>query len=249
MMGDTQLTIPTDWLQPNGLSLPADLSKSDWQHIGWAFLYLDTVSQWAIGDCYNTGVERYGPKTVVEFLEDLKKCYPYLHLSSLKLKTIRNYASLCKSFPMHSRNWECLGFWHYYKVAGYEPDERDAHLSHANTMEMTLSQFERYLQEQDKSRKKDEDKEQRTEDLARQNGNLQEHVKALEDTVELFRERVEEVEAQNDYLTLALQDREARLAAARASDEDTSDGNGWQVPETVTCPECGAVIDVLALER
>jgi len=241
-MSNTQsLTIPTDWLQPNGLALPDDLSESDWEHIGWAFLYLDEVSQWAIGDWYNEGVKRYGNKAVISLLENLKTQYPYLHLSKVKLKTIRNYASLCKAFPMRSRFWERLSFWHYYKVQGYEPEERDAHLTHANTMEMTVAHFEKYLQEMDKSRKS-EIRQQRAEELARQNGNLKGHVKALEETVELYRDQVEELSTRNDNLSQAIRDNEARLAAARASGADTSDdGDGWS-PERLVCPECGYVL-------
>lgn len=230
------LTIPTDWLQPNGLVLPGDLAEADWEHIGWAFLYLDEVSQWAIGDWYNEGVKRHGFKSVVALLENLKKQYPYLHLSKKKLKTIQNYASLCKAFPIHSRKWECLSFWHYYKVQGYEPEERDAYLAHANTMEMTAAHFEKYLQEQDKSRKS-EIRQQRAEELAHQNDNLKEHVKVLEVTVEMYRDQVEELNARNDHLAQAIRANEARLAAARASDAD-----GWS-PERLVCPECGYLIE------
>jgi hypothetical protein len=253
----SQIALPVEWLQPNGLMLPDDISEQEWANVGFSLLFVNEADQYLVGDWYNYGVRRWGPEQVAGLLEHWRRKYPYLKISQWKLKTIRNYASVCKSFPLHSRNWEHLGFWHYYKICGYESDERVAHLEHANTMQMSPSQFEAYLTDQDKRRKRRE-RDRRSDEIAASNGHLKNENKGLSATVNILHDEVEELTARNQYLEQSLREaiaaREERLAEARHGDGETEGGDwreaadeAWERDRgnpTVTCPHCGRTFEL-----
>lgn len=116
-----------------GLSLPPDLSLSEWRHLGQQIHTIADSSAWWLGDWLIFGQEHYPDR----YRRALKQ-------TSLDYQTLRNYAWVARKFEPGRRRAR-LSFQHHAEVAAVSEAEQDVWLTRAEEGGWTRNELRRRM--------------------------------------------------------------------------------------------------------
>ncbi|MGP3953246.1 LmbU family transcriptional regulator [Streptomyces sp. 7N604] len=120
-------------MRRTGLSLPPDLSLSEWRHLGQQIHIIADSSAWWLGDWLIFGQEHYPDR----YRRALKQ-------TSLDYQTLRNYAWVARKFEPGRRRGK-LSFQHHAEVAAAPEAEQDAWLTRAEEGGWTRNELRRRM--------------------------------------------------------------------------------------------------------
>ncbi|MGP3925040.1 LmbU family transcriptional regulator [Streptomyces sp. 8N616] len=126
-------------MRRTGLSLPPDLSLSEWRHLGQQIHIIADSSAWWLGDWLIFGQEHYPDR----YRRALKQ-------TSLDYQTLRNYAWVARKFEPGRRRGK-LSFQHHAEVAAAPEAEQDAWLTRAEEGGWTRNELRRRMRMERKS--------------------------------------------------------------------------------------------------
>jgi len=116
-----------------GLWLPAQLAIEEWSEIGLQIAMIGDSSAWWLGDWLVYGKKRYPDR--------YKQA---ISATALDYQTLRNYAWVCRRFPIPRRH-PALSFQHHAEVASLTPDQQDEWLGKAEALDWSLHALRREL--------------------------------------------------------------------------------------------------------
>jgi hypothetical protein len=117
----------------DGLWLPAQLAIEDWSEIGLQIATIGDSSAWWLGDWLVYGKKKYPDR--------YKQA---ISASALDYQTLRNYAWVCRQFPIPRRR-AALSFQHHAELASLTPDQQDEWLDKAEALDWSLHALRRQL--------------------------------------------------------------------------------------------------------
>jgi hypothetical protein len=117
----------------NGLWLPAQLTIEDWSEIGMQIATIGDSSAWWLGDWLVYGKKKYPDR--------YKQA---ISATALDYQTLRNYAWVCRQFPIPRRH-PTLSFQHHAELASLTPDQQDEWLDKAEALGWSLHALRRQL--------------------------------------------------------------------------------------------------------
>lgn len=102
------------------LNLPKDQTFDEWQELGRNLASANKTLNWWIGDWWAAGSHRYGERARIAAEG----------IFGREFQTLRNFASVCRSFET-SRRRDTLSFSHHAEVAALDPTKADELLEKA----------------------------------------------------------------------------------------------------------------------
>jgi hypothetical protein len=117
----------------DGLWLPAQLAIEDWSEIGLQIAAIGDSSAWRLGDWLVYGKKKYPDR--------YKQA---ISATALDYQTLRNYAWVCRQFPIPRRH-PALSFQHHAELASLTPDQQDEWLDKAAALDWSLHALRRQL--------------------------------------------------------------------------------------------------------
>jgi hypothetical protein len=126
--------------KPTGLVLGKDLSERQWVEVGRELGLDARTSAFRIGDWLLHAEEQFdrGDDSKGRYLQAEE-------LTGLGVRTLRNYASVCRRVPL-SRRRDVLTFGHHDSVAALEPEEQERWLAAAEAESWSLALLREQVQ-------------------------------------------------------------------------------------------------------
>ena len=116
-----------------GLQMPAKMAYDEWERAGRQLADVLDSSSWWLGDWLVYGKKRYPDR--------YKQA---ISATALDYQTLRNYAWVCRRFPIPRRH-PALSFQHHAEVASLTPDQQDEWLGKAEALDWSLHALRREL--------------------------------------------------------------------------------------------------------
>ncbi|HEX6699486.1 MAG TPA: LmbU family transcriptional regulator [Gaiellaceae bacterium] len=116
-----------------GMRFHPRLPFEDWHDLGQRLSTYASASQWWLGDWLAFGQEKYGRRYKMG-----------VALTGLDYQTLRNYAMVCRRFPL-SRRRDSVSFAHHAEVCALDDEEQDQWLERATAARWSRNELRRRL--------------------------------------------------------------------------------------------------------
>jgi hypothetical protein len=117
----------------NGLWLPVALTLKAWSEIGMQIAAVNASSAWWLGDWLIYGKKKFPDRYKQAIIE-----------TSLDYQTLRNYAWVCRRFPV-TRRRAALSFQHHAELASLSDEEQTEWLDKSEALGWSLHELRRQL--------------------------------------------------------------------------------------------------------
>jgi hypothetical protein len=164
-----QQEIPQYAVRSDGLVLAPDLPEAEWQDIGRRFFKDLEWKQWAVGDWYAYGAEKYGKRRAYDLAQEA---------TGWSKQTLYAYVAVARHFPLEScRRVQDLPFTHHRVVslAGLEPEQEDYYLKTSKEREERADDLDQRIRNDKEGKSKPSAAEQPTE-VSTQPSEAEQHV-------------------------------------------------------------------------